>query len=139
MWRGRIALAACLTIGLGLGVAAGCGDGSDESPTGDVTLTEPGTTFTVEPGEEFTIVLESNITTGFAWALETEPSPDVVRLVDDVYVGPESDVVGMGGRQELTFEGVGEGSGAIELWYVRSFDDPLEPADRASFDVVVGG
>ena len=136
MWRGRIALVACLTIGLGL--VAG-GDDADESPVGEVGVTEPGTTFTVEPGEEFTIVLESNITTGFAWALETEPSADVVRLVDDVYVGPETEVVGMGGCQELTFEGVGDGSDTIELWYVRSFDDPLEPADRAQFDVVVEG
>jgi hypothetical protein len=33
---------------------------------------------------------------------------------------------------------VGDGSAVIELWYVRSFDDPPEPADRAEFEVIVG-
>lgn len=139
MWRGRIAAVTCLALGLGLGPVVACGDDTDESPSDEVAVTEPGTSFAVETGDEFTIVLESNITTGFAWALETEPAPEVVRLVDDVYVGPDTDVVGTGGRQELTFEAVGEGSDTIELWYVRSFDDPLEPADRATFDVVVDG
>ena len=110
---------------------AGCG--SD-----DVAFTDPDARFEVDPGEEFVVVLESNATTGFSWRLEVVPPSGIVRLVSDVYVEPATDLVGAGGRQELTFEAIGDGSTFIQLWYVRSFDDPPEPADRAQFEVVVG-
>jgi inhibitor of cysteine peptidase len=104
----------------------------------DVTFTDPGARFEVDPGDDFTVTLESNATTGFAWQLETALPENVVRLVRDVYVEPDTDLVGAAGRQELTFEGVGDGSTFIQLWYIRSFDDPPEPADRAQFEVIVG-
>ncbi len=112
-------------------MVGGCG-------SGDVTFTDPGERFEVDPGEEFVVVLESNATTGFSWQLEVDPPSEVVRLVRDVYVEPDTDLVGAGGRQELTFEAVADGSTFIQLWYVRSFDDPPEPGDRAQFDVIVG-
>lgn len=119
----------------GLALAGSCGDDAGQSPLG---FTEVGTAFDVGVGDEFTVVLESNATTGYAWALEVVPPRDVVRLVDDVYVAPATDLVGAPGRQELTFEAVGDGSTFLQLWYVRSFDDPAEPADRAQFEVTVG-
>lgn len=119
----------------GLTLAGGCGDDEDQWP---VVFTDPGERFEVDAGEQFTVVLESNATTGYAWALEAEPPREVVRLVDDVYVEPDTDLVGAPGRQELTFEAVGDGSTYLQLWYVRSFDDPPEPADRAQFEVIVG-
>jgi len=121
---------------MGIALVGACGD--DASDTDGVVFTEPGTVFEVDTGDEVTIVLESNATTGYAWELETEPLADVVRLVDDVYVEPGTDLVGAPGRQELTFEAVGPGTAELSLWYVRSFDDPKEPAERATFEFVVG-
>ena len=127
-----------------LGVVGACGDDPDPAPatepvpssepvpSGDET-TEPGTIFEVDVGDEVTIVLESNATTGYTWELENPPLADVVRFVDDVYVDPDTDLVGAAGRQELTFEAVGAGTAEISLWYVRTFEDPREPVDRARF------
>lgn len=123
----RVFVAVCCVMMM----VTGCG--SEEVP-----LTEPGTVFEVDPDDDFVVVLESNATTGYAWELETDLPADVVRLVRDVYVEPDTDLVGAAGRQEFTFEGVGDGAAVIELWYVRSFDDPPEPADRAQFEVIVG-
>jgi inhibitor of cysteine peptidase len=98
-------------------------------------VTDRGTEFTIAVGERFEIVLESNITTGYTWV---EPEPvDLVELVDDEYLPPDTDLVGAGGVQRLTFEAVAAGSGELYLWYVRSFDDPPEPADEARFPVEV--
>lgn len=103
-----------------------------------LTATAHDTRFVVKPGDQFSVVLESNPTTGYAWAL-TEPLPsEVLRLVEDRYHEPETDLVGAPGLQELVFEGVGDGSTYIQLWYVRSFDDPPAPAERAQFEVIVG-
>lgn len=156
-WLRRVLTGVVLAIALALVPA--CGDDGADAPSGttsditsgttsditsDITsdepeFTEPGTVFEVSVGDEVTIVLESNATTGYAWALEREVLADVVVLVDDEYVAPETDLVGAGGRQELTFAAVGEGTAEIALWYVRSFDDPKEPAQRAVFEVVVDG
>ena len=104
---------------------------------------EPATTdssarFVVETGEEFAIVLESNLTTGYAWALAVDLPTDVVTLVSDEYFPPDTDLVGAPGHQELTFRAVGDGSTFIRLWYIRSFDDPPQPAEREQFEVVAG-
>ncbi len=124
--RWRVLSLCCALLAL-----SGCGGD-------DVTFTDPGARFEVDPGDDFTVVLESNATTGYAWQLETALPENVVRLVRNVYVEPDTDLVGAAGRQELSFEGVGDGSTFIQLWYVRSFDDPPEPADRAQFEVIVG-
>jgi len=103
-----------------------------------VTFTDPGAVFEVDPGDEFTIVLESNPSTGYSWELEVEPLAYVVRHVRSAYVEPDTDLVGAAGRQEITFEAVGDGTAVIQLWYVRSFEDSPEPAGRAEFEVRVG-
>lgn len=61
-----------------------------------------------------------------------------MRLVGASYAEPVGDAVGAPGRMAFTFEAVGAGTADIEFWYVRSFDDPPEPADRAEFEVRVG-
>jgi inhibitor of cysteine peptidase len=118
-------------------LVVGCGDDADNDAAGpDVpAVTDRGAEFTVAVGERFEIVLESNATTGYAW-LEPEPG-GLVELVDDDYLPPDTDLVGAGGVQRLTFEAVTAGSGELYLWYVRSFDDPPEPADEARFPVEV--
>ncbi|MDH3250286.1 MAG: protease inhibitor I42 family protein [Acidimicrobiia bacterium] len=124
MWLRALVAVCCVVV-------SGCG--------GDAaSFTNPDESFEVDPGDEFVVVLESNATTGFSWQLEVEPPSTVVRLVRDLYVEPDTALVGAGGRQEMTFEAIGDGSTFIQLWYVRSFDDPPEPSDRAQFEVIVG-
>lgn len=110
---------------------AGCG-------SHQVTFTDRGSVFEVDPGDEFTIVLASNPSTGYSWQLEVEPLSYIARHVRSSYVEPDTDLVGAAGRQEITLEAVGDGTAVIRLWYVRPFDDPPEPADRAEFEVRVG-
>lgn len=122
---------AVLVVGL---TAVACGN--DDSTS--IDFSDPGTSYAVAVGDEFTITLESNLTTGFEWTLETPPPADVLQLVDEAYIAPDTDLVGAPGYQELTFRAIGDGSTYIELWYVRPFDDPPDPDDRAQYEVIVG-
>lgn len=122
----RASLVVCVVV-----LLAACGA---EEPV----FTDPGASFEVQPGDRFTIVLESNASTGFSWVLQQPLDTDVVTEVENVYVDPDTDLVGAPGRQEITFAAVGDGSTFIQLWYIRSFDDPPEPADHAQFEVIVG-
>lgn len=142
----RAIVAACAVLVVGLFAFSGCGgdDGAgagigDGDGDGDGSVTDPGTEFDVSAEDEFTIVLESNVTTGYSWGLRSELDQSIVQLVDDDYVAPSGAAVGAGGRQELTFRAVGDGTTTIELWYVRPFDDPPDPAESDSFPVTVGG
>ncbi len=119
-------------------VLGACGSDSDGVDDGATVFTDDGTHFVLEPGDQFTIVLESNATTGYGWELSEVPPREVVVLVDDVYVAPDTDLVGAPGYQELTFEAVGDGSTFLQLWYVRAFDDPPDPDQRAQFELTVG-
>ena len=107
--------------------------GDEASPD----ITPDDTEFDVSGGDQFRIVLESNVTTGFSWQLEEPLDEGVLILVDDDYIAPGTDAVGAPGKQELTFEAVGPGATSIELWYIRPFDSPPDPADEASFPVTV--
>jgi predicted secreted protein len=74
---------------------------------------------------------------GGAWRVAEQP--DAITLVSSEYEAPDTSLVGAGGVEVFVFEGVAEGSGELLLEYVRSFDDPPEPAETADFQVQVDG
>jgi inhibitor of cysteine peptidase len=93
----------------------------------------------VDPGATLTLRLDSNPSTGYMWAIREVSDPAVVHLVADEYVAPDTDDVGAAGAQLLTFETLAPGTADVQLWYIRSFEDPPVPADEASFIVQVTG
>jgi inhibitor of cysteine peptidase len=115
---------------------SGCGDDAGEQTLSE---TDANTRFLVESGDVFTVVLESNPSTGYRWDL-VEPLPrEVLRLSgDSIIESDDEELVGASWLQQMEFEAVGDGSTFIQLWYIRPFDDPPEPADRAQFEVIVG-
>jgi inhibitor of cysteine peptidase len=126
-------------LGLTL-VAALAACGSDDDAGGARQVLDGGdvgTEITVGVGEEFELRLESNATTGYAWQVVEQP--DAITLVSSEYEAPDTSLVGAGGMEVFVFEGVAEGSGELRLEYVRSFDDPPEPAETADFQVQVDG
>lgn len=113
-------------------LTAACGGGGGG---GDIDLTEADSGGTVEAsvGDEITISLAGNPTTGYTWNVLEPRNADVVAFDDRDYEA-ESDAVGAGGTEELTFEAVAAGEATIELGYFQ----PWEPGrvDR-TFTVAV--
>ena len=101
-----------------------CGEEAEPDPhpprAVEITAQDAGSTVSLAPDDEVVITLESNLTTGFAWKLVTEPDPAVLELVGSTYVAPDSDLVGAGGEEVWTFHAVGDGSTELELSYERS-------------------
>jgi inhibitor of cysteine peptidase len=115
-------------------VAASCGDDDDGSGGGEV-YTQSGEAITVAVGEQFTIELAANPSTGYHWQL-AQPTGDQVTLVDLDYE-PEGEVrPGSSGVQRMVFEGVQAGSTTVSLVYVRPWE-PDAPAETAEFPVTV--
>ena len=112
--------------------ASGCGTSEESS-----LFTDRDERFKVDVGDDFQVVLESNPTTGYGWQLEVALDGGVLDLVGDRYEAPTTDLAGAAGYQVFDFRAVGDGSTFIQLWYIRPFDDPPDPADRAQFEVIV--
>jgi inhibitor of cysteine peptidase len=92
---------------------------------------------TVQAGREFSVTLDSNPTTGYKWDLAGPPDARFVRLVTNIYVRPDSKLMGAGGREVWTFKAVGEGGTEIALKYFRPWEKDVEPARKTNFVVVI--
>jgi predicted secreted protein len=125
-------------VGIVLAVAlvlGACSDGDDDSTPSKrpvcadcPTYGETDTSITATAGERFVIELESNVTTGYAWVVQSNADPSVVKKTASQYLGPENGPVGAGGTQRLVFEARSSGTTTVVLRYEQSFDP--DPADR---------
>lgn len=91
----------------------------------------------VHTGEEFSVKLESNPTTGYSWRMALSPDPGVVQSAGDRYVAPNTEMMGAPGQEIWTFRAVGEGSTRIVLEYVRPWEKDVPPARTHEMIVVV--
>ena len=88
-------------------------------------------------GEEFTLVLESNRTTGYSWQL-TEPFDEgIIRLISSEYKAPETRVIGAGNKEVWTFKAVGKGRAIIHMEYVRPWEKDTPPVRTTTIEVTV--
>ncbi len=81
-------------------------------------------------GEELTVTLGSNPTTGFGWSEEAEISNEsVVQQIDHMFVGPGiEEPPGTSGEEIWTFKGLRKGTTTIYLEYSRPWIE--EDADH---------
>ena len=89
----------------------------------------------VRAGEEFSVTLQSNPSTGYRWMLADSLEPETVQLLSRTYVGSRPVMPGSGGAERFTFRAVAPGQTTLWLRYAR---DPEARAPRtAAFRVIV--
>ena len=108
-----------LLLFLCLLVLAGC------TKSADHYYTEGSHSVEIAGGEQFTIRLESNITTGYQWEVEYDDS--LLALIESEYVpDDENGPPGSGGAQFFTFEGINTGVTEIVLVYKRPWMEEID-------------
>lgn len=100
-------------------------------------FTDSSTPIDVTAGEEFSIVLDSNPTTGYSWRLAGKPDESIVQLVRAKFQPPETQLKGGGGTRLYTFRAAVPGETTISLEYVRPWEKKRRPARKESFAVTV--
>ncbi|MDP8215094.1 MAG: protease inhibitor I42 family protein [Candidatus Euphemobacter frigidus] len=88
-------------------------------------------------GDEFTIILKSNPTTGYSWRFAAPPDEKIITLVNSTFQPPQTQLKGAGGEQLWTFRAVGEGKTTISLEYVRPWEKGKPPIKTRNFSVSV--
>lgn len=84
-------------------------------------------------GENFTISLESNPTTGYSWQLAKPLDEKIVKLESSKYTPLATDRVGAGGVEKWTFRAVKKGTIRVSLKYVRPWEKDKPPVEEKTF------
>ncbi len=87
-------------------------------------------------GQEFTITLESNPSTGYQWQLAKALDEGIVKLVGTKYKASETGLIGAGGTEVWTFKAVGDGTTEISLMYMRPWES-VPPLKEEVFFITV--
>jgi predicted secreted protein len=135
----------CVVLGVLLWGAAALSAGgalsaqdSPPAPASCMTPSDPQGPIALPPGQEFSVVLDANPTTGFSW-LVGGLNASVVRFAGSRFMGPPVARPGAPGTQCLTFVAVRDGRTAIALDYRRIFAVGVAPARTQTLEVIVGG
>jgi inhibitor of cysteine peptidase len=105
------------------------------------TATLSGTTavpVAVLVGNNLTITLPSNQTTGYSWRLGIQLNKSILTFVGSQYNAPSNTgMVGQGGTETWTFQAAGRGKQSITMEYARPWETNTAPAKTQVFSVTV--
>lgn len=120
-----VALVAVLTI-----TSAGCTVGGGASEYRD-----PAVPIVVEKGEEFSIVLESNPSSGYRWRLGKELDEKVITLQKVEFEEPKAGAAGQAGEERWTFKAAGLGRAEVVLEHVHPWEKlPIEGTPKDAME-----
>jgi inhibitor of cysteine peptidase len=96
-------------------------------------------TMSVAVGEEFSLTMGSNVTTGFRWQFAEPLDENIVHFVGKQYVAAPNPqyLVGTGGNEIWTFKGVAKGEAVISLEYARSWEKDRPSVRTKTIRVIV--
>jgi len=99
--------------------------------------TDPSRPIDVQKGQQFTIVLDSNRTTGYRWEPAFNTDSGILELVGSKYEVSDTQKIGAGGREIWFFNAKSTGAIKISFKYARPWESQVEPAKTTSFEIIV--
>ena len=91
----------------------------------------------VKAGEEFSISVYANPSTGYGWQLAEALDADYLALVSKEYLTKDTALVGAGCEQEWVFKALKAGQTNISLKYMRPWEKNTPPQNEESFVIVI--
>jgi predicted secreted protein len=88
-------------------------------------------------GQDFTISLEGNRSTGYVWQLATKPDPKLIKKLAETYHSKNPGTPGAGEDNLFVFHAKSKGTADITFNYLRPWEKNVPPAKTASYRVVI--
>jgi len=88
-------------------------------------------------GEEFTIILSANPTTGYQWQLAKPLNTNMIQFINSEYFPDKTGRIGAGGKQKWKFKAGNAGRADITFKYVRPWEKNISPASEKKFVIVI--
>ena len=120
---------ACGAVLVACGGSAGSSPAPSPSPPAVFTEADNTTTVAARVGEQFTVTLDENPTTGYQWDMKAGPG---LTLVSDRFTGPSpspSPLEGAGGTHSWVFRADEAGTLTLTGLYVRPWEADKSAAD----------
>lgn len=102
----------------------------------ELDLKDNGSTVNLSVGDQLTIVLEGNPTTGYLWELGSEVD-GIIKLLGEPDYEADSDLSGGGGKYTFRFEAASSGETRLRLIYHRPFEKDVPPIEVYKLMLVV--
>jgi inhibitor of cysteine peptidase len=128
----RFFIAALFLLSLVAGSTFAADEASEDNPYSD-----PAKPIEARTLSEFSIILESNPTTGFGWDISKPLDEKTVCFVSSEYVAAETGLAGSGGREIWTFRAIAPGKTAISFKYFRPWEKDVPPSKELVFNVSI--
>jgi len=100
-------------------------------------FSDPSLPIEVAVGERFSILLDSNPTTGYSWQTSGLAVGRGVVFTSSDYEAPRTNPAGTPGIERLTFTAESAGIEKLTFHYLRPWEKNTEPARTVTFTVVV--
>ena len=91
----------------------------------------------VQAGQNFTIVLRTNLTTGYKWQFAKPLDESIVQLISSEYLANKTKLVGVGGKQVWIFKAIKAGQTDISFKYVRHWEKNTPPQNEESYLIII--
>lgn len=91
---------------------------------------------TAQIGDTIIIRLRENPTTGYSWQMDI-PETEAVKLQEDAYVAPDTNLVGAGGIHKWQLKVTTSGTVKITGTYCRPWKKNMSPARRFECKITV--
>ena len=101
----------------------------------ELTAQDNGRAIELKVGEQLTIALAENPSTGFLWQAET-PVPAILRAGESTFT-PKAAKIGSSGLRRFLFEGVAPGSATFRAKLWRSWEGDASVTERFEIAVTV--
>lgn len=105
----------------------------------NLSLTEQdaGKTIELRAGDELSVTLKGNPTTGYTWEMDAQQTAGLLQQVGETEFKPEGNAPGSGGQQTLRFKAITPGAMTLRLVYRRPWEQNIEPADSFEVKIVI--
>ena len=128
----------CCSFGLVFAQEKSIGGGtSPEKVRKNLVYKDPEKSIEIATGQEFTIELDANATTGYQWQLAEPLDKRIIELLSTEYQISESGLIGAGGKEIWKFRAIDRGNTIISMKYTRLWEKDVAPVKKVQFRVTI--
>lgn len=91
----------------------------------------------IKTGQEFTINLTSNPSTGYSWSIDDTYNKNITSKISNEFIASNSKKIGAPGKELWVFKGTGKGNTKLNFVYSRQREDIISRINSKSFNVTV--
>ena len=109
---------------------------SSKTPS-KIEVSEDQQNIEIKTGQEFTINLTSNPSTGYSWSVDDTYNKNIMSKISNEFIASNSEMIGAPGKELWVFKGTGKGNTKLNFVYSRQRENITSQINSKSFNVTV--